>query len=206
MSGGQAGLRGKRESIALPSDCQSPLSCPRWKVPQMGMRIWLVSSSLQLKRLGPECSRGEEREEQLSWRVSWGRLESKTGPGAERAPLHEKSLGSSHLLPQQILAGVQGRQLPREPEVGKRKAQLGWDLPQIGSALSKRRSSKSFGYCGRSGHPLQSCPLPFRKISLDMRNRCPWAAGPIHSLSEFAELMWKGAKKSLAAGLVVWGF
>lgn len=172
----------------------------------MGMRIWLVSSSLRLKRLGPESSQGEEREEQPSWRVSWGRLESKTWPGAEIAPLHEKSLGSFHLLPQQILAGIHGRQLPTEPEVGKRKAQLGWDLPQLGSAQSKRRSSKSFGYCGRSGHPHQSCPLPFQKISLDMPSRCPWAAGPIHSFSEFAELMWEGAKKSLVADPVIWGF
>ena len=39
--------------------------------------------------------------------------------------MHQKPLLTSHPLPQQVLVGVQGRLLAREPEVGKRKAKLG---------------------------------------------------------------------------------
>lgn len=51
--------------------------------------------------------------------------EESAGLGQTRVPLHQKSLLTSHPLPQRVLVGVQKRLWPREPEVGKRKAQLG---------------------------------------------------------------------------------
>lgn len=46
------------------------------------------------------------------------------GLGQGRVPLHQEPLLTSHPLPQRVLVGVQMRLLPRQPEVGKRKAQL----------------------------------------------------------------------------------
>ena len=87
------------------------------------MRIWLVSSSLQLKRLGPESSQGEERKEQLSWRMSWGRLESRTQPGLGQRELlcMRNPLEALILSPNRSLLGFREYSYPENLKWGRGK-------------------------------------------------------------------------------------
>ena len=155
-------------SFTLPLLTSSAL--PRWRVLMDGLEDLASGFWPAAQKVGAWT--------QLGRGIRWERRERNSFPrerleedwrgghrsGAERVPLHQKPLENSHPLPQHVLAGVQGRQLPRKPKVGKRKAQLGWGLLQAGSAQSRRRPFKSSGCCSRSGHPRQSRSSPLRKI------------------------------------------
>lgn len=98
---------------------------------RLGARIWPDGTRLQLRRLRPgPISRGKAGGRGQKGAAFPEKILGKAGGesvGLEqtRVPLHQKPLLTSHPFPQLILVGVQKRLLPREPEVGKRKAQLG---------------------------------------------------------------------------------